>query len=379
MRCSAAGRIADIDLATPARPEEVIAALAKAGIKVVPTGIAHGTVTAVVNAPAAAPFRDHHAAPRCRDLRAACAGRLRCRLGGRRRAPRFHDQRDLSRSRRHRARPGRRAGRSRGPPRALCRRPGDADRRGCAAGACAITASRRGSARGERRPRGARRLPRGGAAVAEAVGRAGRAGADPAAGGAATRCRRLRMMGEDGVLAAVLPEATRLDRLRAADRARAAQPDPLRRLAALVAVDARRRGGDGRAAAAVERPARPARRPGAALAARSGRRRAGRSAARCTGSAPSATATSRCCSPRRAAWTRRPARRNARLWPPAGRRRAFPLAGRDVTALGIPPGAARRRCCSPRCDAGGRRAISPPTAPPASIDCGSLPRRRAAA
>ncbi len=42
--------IADIDLATPARPEEIIAALAKAGIKTVPTGIAHGTVTAVVRA-----------------------------------------------------------------------------------------------------------------------------------------------------------------------------------------------------------------------------------------------------------------------------------------------------------------------------------------
>ena len=41
--------IADIDMATPARPEEVVAALGKAGIKVVPTGIAHGTVTAVVN------------------------------------------------------------------------------------------------------------------------------------------------------------------------------------------------------------------------------------------------------------------------------------------------------------------------------------------
>jgi poly(A) polymerase len=41
-------QIADIDLATPARPEEVVAALAKAGIKVVPTGIEHGTVTAVV-------------------------------------------------------------------------------------------------------------------------------------------------------------------------------------------------------------------------------------------------------------------------------------------------------------------------------------------
>ncbi|HEV8680479.1 MAG TPA: CCA tRNA nucleotidyltransferase, partial [Stellaceae bacterium] len=43
--------IADIDLATPSRPEEVIAALAKAGIKVVPTGIAHGTVTAVISSP----------------------------------------------------------------------------------------------------------------------------------------------------------------------------------------------------------------------------------------------------------------------------------------------------------------------------------------
>lgn len=41
--------IGDIDLATPARPDEITAALEKAGIKVVPTGIAHGTVTAVVN------------------------------------------------------------------------------------------------------------------------------------------------------------------------------------------------------------------------------------------------------------------------------------------------------------------------------------------
>jgi poly(A) polymerase len=40
--------IADIDLATAARPAEVAAALEKAGIKVVPTGIAHGTLTALV-------------------------------------------------------------------------------------------------------------------------------------------------------------------------------------------------------------------------------------------------------------------------------------------------------------------------------------------
>jgi poly(A) polymerase len=43
--------IADVDLATPARPEEVIAALEKARIKAVPTGIEHGTVTAVFNSP----------------------------------------------------------------------------------------------------------------------------------------------------------------------------------------------------------------------------------------------------------------------------------------------------------------------------------------
>ena len=42
---------ADIDLATPALPEDIIAALEKAGIKAVPTGIAHGTVTAVVTPP----------------------------------------------------------------------------------------------------------------------------------------------------------------------------------------------------------------------------------------------------------------------------------------------------------------------------------------
>jgi poly(A) polymerase len=41
-------RIGDIDIATPASPERVIELLEKASIKVVPTGLAHGTVTAVV-------------------------------------------------------------------------------------------------------------------------------------------------------------------------------------------------------------------------------------------------------------------------------------------------------------------------------------------
>ncbi len=40
---------ADIDLATRFRPDEVVARLATAGVKAVPTGIAHGTVTAVAD------------------------------------------------------------------------------------------------------------------------------------------------------------------------------------------------------------------------------------------------------------------------------------------------------------------------------------------
>lgn len=41
----------DIDLATPAPPDAVIAALAAARLKALPTGLAHGTVTAVVETP----------------------------------------------------------------------------------------------------------------------------------------------------------------------------------------------------------------------------------------------------------------------------------------------------------------------------------------
>ena len=39
--------VADIDIATDARPEAVIAAAAAAGLHPVPTGLAHGTVTVV--------------------------------------------------------------------------------------------------------------------------------------------------------------------------------------------------------------------------------------------------------------------------------------------------------------------------------------------
>ena len=41
--------ITDVDIATQFVPEDVIQKLQKAGIKVIPTGIDHGTVTAVVN------------------------------------------------------------------------------------------------------------------------------------------------------------------------------------------------------------------------------------------------------------------------------------------------------------------------------------------
>jgi poly(A) polymerase len=48
VRDTLAGRpVADIDLAIPDPPEQVIAALREAGLKFAPTGIAHGTVTAI--------------------------------------------------------------------------------------------------------------------------------------------------------------------------------------------------------------------------------------------------------------------------------------------------------------------------------------------
>jgi poly(A) polymerase len=44
-------RIGDIDITTPAPPERVMELLEKRGIRVVPTGISHGTVTAIAGAP----------------------------------------------------------------------------------------------------------------------------------------------------------------------------------------------------------------------------------------------------------------------------------------------------------------------------------------
>lgn len=41
--------VTDIDIATPLLPDEVMAKLSKSGIKVIPTGLDHGTVTAVID------------------------------------------------------------------------------------------------------------------------------------------------------------------------------------------------------------------------------------------------------------------------------------------------------------------------------------------
>src|SRR4051812_10107386 len=57
---------AGIDLATPARPGGIIAALENAGIRAVPTGIAHGPVPAVV--PPAGPLRHFEITTLRRDV-----------------------------------------------------------------------------------------------------------------------------------------------------------------------------------------------------------------------------------------------------------------------------------------------------------------------
>jgi poly(A) polymerase len=227
--------IGDIDLATPAHPEEVIAALDKAGIKSVPTGIAHGTVTAVV------PPRHYEITTLRRDVetdgrRARVAfdadwaedaarrdftinaiyldpdGTLHDPVGGladlAARRVRFvgeaatriaEDVLRVLRYYRFAARFGDGPGDHRGDPaaRAACR--------------AAVTLLPKLSAE---------RVAR------ELTGLLNVADPLPA----------LRMMAEDGVLAAILPEATRFDRLERLVALKP-EPDPLRRLAALVAVD----------------------------------------------------------------------------------------------------------------------------------------------
>jgi poly(A) polymerase len=324
------GAEADIDIATPASPERVIDLLQKSGIKVVPTGLAHGTVTAVV------PPRHFEITTLRRDVEtfgrrarvafdadwAADAGRrdftinaiflspdgtINDPVGGladlRARRVRFvgdpatriaEDVLRLLRYYRFEARFG--AGAGDPQARAACRE----------AAHLLPTLS-------------AERVAQELVKLLETT--------DPTAA--------LRMMQEDGVLAVVVPEARRLDRLQ---RMIEIEPeiDPLRRLAALIDVDA------SRAVALAERlrfsnawrdrlqglarpwPLDP---QGDTRAQRLSLYRLG--AERCLdlalllaadGAAPTARLDELLAL--------------ARNWTPP----RFPLAGRDVVALGIPPG-----------------------------------------
>jgi poly(A) polymerase len=223
--------IGDIDIATPAPPTAVIECLQKSGIKVVPTGLAHGTVTAVV------PPRHFEITTLRRDVEtygrrarvafdadwAADAGRRDFTVNAIFLAPdgSIHDPvgglADL------------RAGR--------VRFVGDPATR-IAEDVLRLLRyyrfeARFGAGRGDRQARAACRaaahlLPSlSGERVAQELVKLLEI-PDPMA--------VLGMMREDGVLAVVLPEARRLDRLRRLIEIEP-QPDPLRRLAALVEVD----------------------------------------------------------------------------------------------------------------------------------------------
>jgi len=218
----------DIDLATPARPEAVVAALAAARIKALPTGLAHGTVTAVL------PRRSFEITTLRRDVETdgrhavvafdagwaedaarrdftinalylAPDGTLYDPVGGRadlaaRRVrfvgdPASRIAEDVLRVLRY-YRFEARFGGGEGDP--------------AARAACRAATGRLPGLSAERVSRELLRLI---------------AGPDPV--------RVLRMMRTDGVLAAILPEAARLDRL---DALVSLSPDPTLRLAALIDV-----------------------------------------------------------------------------------------------------------------------------------------------
>jgi poly(A) polymerase len=228
--------IADVDLATPARPEEVIAALEKARIKAVPTGLEHGTVTAVFNS--SAPPRQFEITTLRRDVE----------TDGRHARVAFDADWAEDAARRDFTinaiylDPG---GTLHDPVGGLAdleaqrvRFVGEPARR-IAEDVLRVLRyyrfeARFGSGNGDEAARAACRdaaplLPRLSAErVAQEVLRL-LAVPDPVPA--------LRMMAEDGVLAAILPEATRLDRLQHLIELEP-QADPLRRLAALIEIDA---------------------------------------------------------------------------------------------------------------------------------------------
>lgn len=322
--------IADIDLATPARPEEVLAALDKAGIKAVPTGIEHGTVTAVV------PPRHFEITTLRRDVE----------TDGRHARVAFDA--DWSQD----------AARRDFTINAIYLDPDGTVHD--PVGGLADLAAHRVRFVGEPATRIAEDVLRvlryyrfearfGGGSGDEAARAACREAAPLLANLSAERVAQellrlldvadpvpvLRMMHEDGVLAAILPEATRLDRLEALIRLEP-DPDPLRRLAALIDVDAE---GAVRIAERLRLPNAMRDRlaglaapwPLAPAAARRGQRRAlyRLGAGRYRDLALLLAAEGR---------TDEARLRELLALADAWQRPVFPIAGRDVTALGIPPG-----------------------------------------
>ncbi len=141
---------ADIDLATTALPGEVVRRVEAAGLKAVPTGIEHGTVTVIA---AGRAVRGDEPARGCRDRRAPRQGGVRPRLGEGRGAARLHHERALYAPRRRGGGPRRRPSGCRGRPCALHRRCRPAHPRGLSAHPPAVPFPRRLWAR----PAGSRR------------------------------------------------------------------------------------------------------------------------------------------------------------------------------------------------------------------------------
>ncbi len=322
--------IGDIDIATPASPERVIELLKESGIKVVPTGLAHGTVTAVV------PPRHFEITTLRRDVETfgrrarvafdadwvADAARRDFTINAIFLAPdgTIHDPvGGLADLRSHRVRfVGDPATRIAEDVLRLLRYYRFEARFGTGAGdkqaraACRAAAHLLPTLSGER--------------VAQELVKLLET-PDPRA--------VLRMTREDGVLAVVLPEARRLDRL---GRLIEIEPeaDPLRRLAALIEVD-----GEGAVALAARlripnawrdrlhglSPPRPFDPQGDGRAQRQALYRLG--VERYRDLALLLAAAGKMSRSRLAELLDL-----ARDWTPP----VFPLAGRDVTALGIPPG-----------------------------------------
>ena len=322
--------IGDIDIATPARPEEVIAALDQAGIKTVPTGIAHGTVTALV------PPRHYEITTLRRDVETY----------GRRAKVAFDADWVEDASRRDFTinaiylDPG---GAIHDPAGGVAdlktrrvRFVGDATRR-IAEDVLRLLRyyrfeARFGTGKGD---------PAARAACRDAAPLLPKLSAERVAGellrllSVVDPVPALRMMQEDGVLAAILPEATRRDRLATLIKIEPA-PDPLRRLAALIDVDAA-----GAAALADRlRLSNTQRERLAGLAPPwpldpGGNDRAQRRALYDLGRERYRDFVLLLAAEGRIATTRRQKLLAlAEQWSPP----EFPLTGRDVTALGIPPG-----------------------------------------